>query len=95
MNNSVILQGKDRMKFLCFCIHLHENIKGKRKKKKKKPRRMFSRTKTHIFKNEHEKKKIENEDAVLENDVNLEVASAVCALQVSGRQEVSTKYFAD
>ena len=54
-----------KMKCIYFCTHLHENGKKRKKKPKKtktqknanneeakKRKRIFSRTKTHIFKNE-------------------------------------------
>ena len=64
-----------KIKYICFCTHLHENAKKRKKtenakehkktktqkiKRKKKRRRICSGTKTHIFKNEDAKK---NENA--------------------------------
>ena len=59
------------MKFVCSCIHFHENAKKQKnenakeskkktedaKKRNKKPRRIISRMKTHILKYEDAKKK--------------------------------------
>ena len=82
------------MKCICFCTHLRENAKNAKKnqnakkpkrkrtqktKTQKKPKRIFSRTKTHIFKNEDARKR-KPRRKFLENDVNLAVASTVVLL---------------
>ena len=51
--------------------------KPKRKRTQKKPKRIFSKTKKHIFKNEDAKKKPKRRRKFYENDVNLAVASTV------------------
>ena len=70
-----------KMKCICFCIHLYENAKNAKKKRKrkknenakerkknenaKKRKGIFSRTKTHIFKNEDANKKTKTKTQII------------------------------